>query len=128
MPVRRSYRLNVPLTPEVVDAFDELAAATGATRSAAVSGWLSESVQSVKLTAATFRRIAHDPHRIAGAVVAMADAAEQMTQKLLNDAAELRRAALDAQRPGQPGADLAPPSGNTGGKPSGNPNPQGAPE
>lgn len=128
MTVRRSYRLNVPLTPEVVEAFDELAAATGATRSAVVAGWLAESVQSVKLTAATFRRIAQDPHRLAGAVAVMADAAEQMTHKIMRDAADLRRAALDAQRPGQPGADPAPPSGNTGGKPSGNPNPQGAPE
>ena len=129
-PPTRPPRVSVPVTSDVLDAFERLAAAGNMSTGKAIASWLEDTLDAAKYVALTMEKARAAPKIVAREMHAYALGLSDETGQLLRDIAakgKVDRAAVGMRkRPGSGAGYPSPPSSNTGGKvPQVNPNPRG---
>jgi len=116
-------RVTVPVTPEVLDAFQRLAKAGNMSTGKAMASWLEDTLDGVSYMASTMERARAAPKIVAAELHAYAlgltDETGDLMQKLRKMGLSGKGAGVAVARaplPGQQPEDISPPSCNTGGK------------
>lgn len=107
LPKEARVRVTVPVTPEVLDAFQKIAAATGISTGRAMGDWLADTLDAAQFMGETVRKAREAPRVVAQELHAYALGLGDMTADLLED---VRQKARDGRLPGDAGA---PTSGRT---------------
>ena len=126
----RPPRVSVPVTAEVLDTFERLAAAGNMSTGKAIASWLEDTIEAAEYLASKMIQARAAPKIVAAELHAYALGMADETNQLMKDLqakGRADRARLTASEAGRPGAvSPSPPSSNTGGKvPRVNPNPRG---
>lgn len=127
----KSVRVTVPVTSEVLEAFQTLADASGTSTGKAMGQFLEDMIDSVQYLAQKMQQARNAPKTVARELHAYALGLADETGQLIHDMTLKGRADRAAAGTGNRHADrlggTAPPSSNTGGKvPRVNPNPRGS--
>lgn len=116
-------RVTVPVTPEVLEAFQRLAKAGNMSTGKAMASWLEDTLDGVSYMASTMERARAAPKIVAAELHAyalgLADETGDLMQKLRTMGLAGKGAGVAGARaplPGQQPEALSPPSCNTGGK------------
>ena len=125
-PPARPPRVSVPVSAEVLAAFERLAAAGNMSTGRAIAEWLADTVEGAEFLASKMEQARAAPKVVMRELHAYALGMADETGQLMRDLAakgKTDRSAPSAER----GAPRSPPSSNTGGKvPRVNPNTKGA--
>ena len=126
----RPPRVSVPVTAEVLDTFERLAAAGNMSTGKAIASWLEDTIEAAEYLASKMIQARAAPKIVAAELHAYALGMADETNQLMKDLqakGRADRARLTASEAGRPGAvSPSPPSSNTGGTvPRVNPNPRG---
>ena len=129
-PPTRPPRVSVPVSAEVLDTFERLAAAGNMSTGKAIASWLEDTIEAAEYLASKMIQARAAPKIVAAELHAyalgMADETNQLMKDLQAKGRADRVAAGMRQRPDSGAGSPSPPSSNTGGKvPRVNPNPRG---
>lgn len=115
-------RVSVPVSAEVLDAFQRLAKAGNMSTGKAMAEWLSDTLDAAEFTAKKMEQARAAPRMVARELHAYALGLADETGDLIKTIAEKGRKQREPgsdSASGAPGREAAPPSCNTGGKLSG---------
>ena len=129
-PPTRPPRVSVPVSAEVLAAFERLAAAGNMSTGGAIASWLEDTLEAAQYVALTMEKARAAPKVVAREMHAFALGLADETGQLLREIADKGKADRAApgmrQRAGSGAVGPVPPSSNTGGKvPRENPSPRG---
>lgn len=108
-------RVTVPVRPEVLEGFKELASCMGCSTGKAMGEWLADTLEAAKMMAATIEAARQRPQELAQSLMSAAQALDVITDDAILKArgatAAMRQKAIHAASGG-----ASPPDSNTGGK------------
>ncbi len=121
---QKPVRVTVPVRPDVLHAFQRLAAASGVSTGRAMGEWLADTLDGVEAMASMVERARTAPKLAAREIHSYALGLTDLTSELLEQvrkkgaapAGESGKRALHVPHAGAAPAPLPPPVGNTGGK------------
>ena len=116
-PASKSVRLTIPVSREVHNVFQRLAAAVSISTGRAMGDWLADTLEAAQLMASTMERARSAPKIVTAELHAMMLGMTDETKALMDKFSKMGTASRNAaaKRPA-PAAAPIPPSSNTGGK------------
>jgi len=129
-PPTRPPRVSVPVTAEVLQAFERIAAAGNMSTGGAIAGWLEDTLDAAQYVAQLMEKARAAPQLVAREMHAyalgLADESGQLLRDIADKAKADRSAAGMRKRDDSGAVSPSPPPSNTGGKvPRENPSPRG---
>jgi hypothetical protein len=121
----KSIRVTVPVTPEVLEAFQALAAVSGMSTGRAMGEWLADTLDGVRSMNELLQKAKAAPRQavreLNAYALGLADLSQELMDSVMKQSGAVSRQ-RDAQRPVAAGrtarTTVTPPSSNTGGKPT----------